>query len=393
MLDSLTEAEAEALLYDWRFWARPSQCEPPGDWGIFFLKAGRGYGKTRAGCEWILGRVKSPPTPVRIALAAKTPADARDVMVTGESGLIAKSPPWFKPIYESSKRRVVWPNGSIATLYSSYKYDTLRGPAHHYAWCDEVASWRFPQSTWDMLMFGLRLGDNPRCVVTSTPRPIPLIKDLLAREGKDVAVTHGSTYDNRSNLPPAFFNRVIARYAGTALGAQEIEGLIIGDTPGALWTRAILEKTRVAKYPELVRVVIGVDPQGTKSRTATADGDLEPPAHETGIVAAGLGEDGHGYVLDDASLNGLPHEWGQNVVACYNRLRADLVCGESNFGGDMVESTIRTVDPLISFKPVVASRGKYIRAEPISSLYYRGMIHHVGMFGGLEDELCLSGDW
>jgi phage terminase large subunit-like protein len=382
LLESLSEAEAEALLYDWRFWARPSQIEPPGDWRFWFFKAGRGAGKTRSAAEWVIEQVRSSPTPIRIALVGKTPADARDVMVNGDAGIIQRSPPWFCPVYHSSKRLVLWPNGSTATLYSSYQYDTLRGPAHHIAWADEIASWRYPDATFSNLDFGLRLGENPRCVISSTPRPIRLVKDLIARDGKDVVVTGGSTYDNRANLPKAFLDAIIRRYEGTPLGEQEIHARVIGDTPGALWRRAMIDATRVVRHPDLVRVVVGVDPQGTKS----ADG--EEATHETGIICAGLGEDGHGYVFDDASIDDLPDKWAAAVVACFNRFGADLVCGEVNFGGQMVEWTIRTVQPLIPFKPVVASRGKYIRAEPISALYAQGRVHHVGMFGGLEDEMC-----
>src|SRR5213593_1263046 len=205
MLDSLSEAEAEALLYDWRFWARPSQVEPPGDWWqIWLARSGRGWGKTRSEVEWVREKVESSPIPIRVAIVGKTPADARDVVVLGESGIIEKSPPWFKPVYEASKRRLVWRNGSIATLYSSHNPDALRGPQHHYALCDELCSWLYPKQTFDNLMFGLRLGDHPRCMIGSTPRPIPVMKDLVSRHGKDVFVTGGSMLENSANLPPSF---------------------------------------------------------------------------------------------------------------------------------------------------------------------------------------------
>lgn len=374
ILATLTPKEAEALLYDWRFWARGNQLEPPGNWSVWLLLAGRGFGKTRTGAEYIRDQVERGAVR-RIALVARTAADARDVLVEGEAGLLAVCPPWNRPAYYPSKRRLVWPNGAIATTYSGDKPDQLRGPAHDVAWADELASWRYAEA-WDNLMFGLRLGPKPRCVATTTPRPIPLIKGLMSDPA--VHVTRGSTYDNRANLAPAFFQQIIRKYEGTRQGRQELNAEILDDVPGALWTRALLERGRVRSTPPLRRVVVGVDPQA-----GTAVG-----ASETGIVVAGVGADGHGYVLDDLSVSASPSGWAEQAITGYHKYAADRLIGEANNGGDMVEATIRAVEATISFKKVYASRGKQTRAEPVAALYEQGRIHHVGMFAELEDQMC-----
>lgn len=381
ILKDLTEAEANELLYDWAFWARPSQMTPAGDWSTWLVMAGRGFGKTRIGAEWVRECVLGP-TPLtsgghaRVALVAETGADGRGVMVEGESGILAVHPPAYRPLYEPSKRRLIWPNGAVATLFNATEPDQLRGPQHDAAWCDEVAKWRYARETWDMLQFGLRLGTRPRQVITTTPRPIPLLAEIMGRP--DTVLTRGSTFENRANLAPSFFDTIIARYEGTRLGRQELHAEWLDDMPGALWQRARIDALRLASAPELVRVVVAVDP-------AVSSGE---GADETGIVVAGLGRDGHGYVLADASLKGTPDQWGRAAVGAYDRWRADRIVGEVNNGGEMIEHVIRTIDRTVAYKAVRASRGKVARAEPIAALDEQGRVHHVGGFAELEDQMC-----
>jgi phage terminase large subunit-like protein len=370
----LTEHDRAALAYDWKFWARPNQLPPPGDWRVWLLLAGRGFGKSRTGAEWVKDQVDAGKC-ARVALVAPTAADARDVMVEGESGLLSVCPPWNHPTYNSSLRRVTWPNGAIATLYSADEPERLRGPQHDGAWVDELGSWRYPEA-WDMLMFGLRLGNDPRVVVTTTPRPIPIIKQLVA--DKHCTVTRGSTYDNLLNLAPDFVRQIVARYEGTRLGRQELMAEILEDVPGALWTLPGIEALRVPQAPELVRVVVAIDPAATN----TEDSD------ETGIVVAGRGRDGQGYVLADLSLKASPDGWGRRAATAYQEFAADRVVYEANQGGDMVKFTLRTVDPRLPLRDVHASRGKRTRAEPIAALYEQGRIHHVGIHRKLEDQMC-----
>ena len=348
---------------------------PDGDWRLWLLLAGRGFGKTRTGAEWVRAQVEAGRY-ARIALVAPTAADARDVMVEGESGILRISPPWFRPTYEPSRRRLTWPNGAIATTYSADEPDRLRGPQHDGAWCDEVAVWTYPDA-WDMLMLGLRLGSDPRAVATTTPRPTKVIRELVAAH--TTHVTRGSTYDNAANLAPAFMEQIIAKYAGTRLGRQELDAEILDDNPGALWKRDQIEALRVTTHPDLSRIVVAVDP------AITADEGSD----ETGIIAAGMGaSDGHGYVLDDASLRGTPHAWATAAVRLYHTLKADRIIAESNQGGDMVEHTIRTVDPNVPVTLVHATRGKLTRAEPVAALYEQSKVHHAGTFPALEDQQC-----
>lgn len=385
-LKSLSPAERLALRHSWRAWARPEQLAPPGDWDHWLILAGRGFGKTRSGAEWVLDQVERKGRK-RIALVARTAADIRDVMVEGESGIMTVAHPARRPIYEPSKRRLTWPKlGAIATTFTADEPDQLRGPQHDGAWCDEIAAWRYGQETWDQLQMILRLGTQPQACITTTPRPTPLVKMLvsdpfeLGRPG-GTAITRGSTFDNQANLAKSFIRKIRKKYEGTRLGRQELFAEILDDNPGALWKRRpMLEDTRVTKHPPLVRIVVGVDPAVTANENSA----------ETGIIAAGLGEDGHGYVLDDASLVGTPNEWGNAVVTVYNTRKADRVIGEVNNGGDLVESNIRAVDNDVSYKAVRASRGKLTRAEPIAALYEQKRVHHVGQFPYLEDQLC---DW
>lgn len=341
------------------------------------MLAGRGFGKTRTGAEYVRARVEAGEW-VRVALVAETAADARDVMVDGPAGILDASPPSFRPRYEPSRRRLTWPNGAIATTYSATDPDQLRGPQHDGAWADEPAKWQYAQDTWDNLMFGLRLGTDPRCIATTTPRPIALIRDLLARRGADVVVTSGATYENAANLAPAFLNQIVRKYEGTRLGRQELLAELLDDTPGALWTRATIEAGRVREVPELRRIVVAVDP-------AMTSGD---DADETGIIVAGKGADGHGYVLTDLTCRLSPDGWARRAVDAYHEHAADRLVAEVNNGGDLVAHTIRTVDRTVSYKAVHASRGKRVRAEPVSALYEQGKVHHVGGFAALEDQMC-----
>lgn len=378
ILAKFTDKECEALLHDWRgFHARPEQCAPAGDWDIWLILSGRGWGKTRTGAEWI--REKALEKPIRIALIGETAADARDVMVEGESGILRCHPENERPVYEPSKRRLTWPNGSVATLFNATEPDQLRGPQQHIAWCDELAKWRYARETWDQLQFGLRLGDHPQVLVTTTPRPIELVKAIVAgNEGKAV-ITRGRTMDNRNNLAQTFLEKIENRYGGTRLGRQELEGEILGDIPNALWTLANIDTSRVKEAPaNLKRIYVAIDP--AVSNTEESD--------EHGIVAVGLSTDGkEGYVLEDASVKGTPMEWAKRALSVHDRLQADGIVVEVNQGGDMVAQTIRSVRAGVKIIEVRASRGKHVRAEPIAALYEQGRIHHVGAFIELETQM------
>jgi phage terminase large subunit-like protein len=362
----------------WRSKARPEQLAPEGDWwNGWLLMAGRGFGKTRTGAEWVKEHVEAG-TAGRVALIAPTAGDARDVMVEGPAGILAVSAPWLRPEYEPSKRRLTWPNGATASTFSSEEADRLRGPQHDLAWADEIAAMAEPSAVWDMLMFGLRIGAHPRWLATTTPKPVKLLRELLAREGRDVVVTRGSTFANAANLAPSFLEGIKARYGGTRLGRQELEAELLSDVPGALWQLDWIDRDRVERAPELKRIVVAVDPA-----VSTNEG-----SDETGIVVAGIDANRHGYVIEDLSGRYAPHEWAAKAVNAFQRHKADRIIAEKNNGGDLVESTIRTVSYNISFKAVHASRGKVTRAEPISALYEQRKVHHVGTFTQLEDQMC-----
>src|ERR1700757_2320370 len=300
MADSFAAQLVDALENSWPALARPNQLPPPGNWWqVWLLLAGRGFGKTRTLAEWACSQAASGQAS-RIAIVAATAADARDVLVEGESGILAVAPPWCRPVYEPSKRRLTWPNGAIATTFSAEEPERLRGPQHDAAVCDELGAWSRPE-TWDMLQFGLRLGRKPRCLVATTPRPTRLIRELLAREGRDVVVTRGSTYENRANLAPGFFDQVIRKYEGTRLGRQELNAELLEDTPGALWSHAIIDAARISAAPSLHRIVVAIDPAVTSGEDAD----------ETGIVVVGKDANGHGYVLADASGRHQPVEWAK----------------------------------------------------------------------------------
>jgi predicted phage terminase large subunit-like protein len=374
-LARLPPAQAAVLRRRWDVWGRPDQQAPGGAWRTWLILAGRGWGKSRTGAEWVRAQATSGRAS-RIALVARTAADVRDVIVEGESGILAISPPHERPIWEPSRRRLTWPGGTIATTYSAEEPDQLRGPQHDAAWCDELAAWRYPDA-WDQLQMGLRLGSDPRVVVTTTPRPTPLVRALVA--SSTTVVTRGRTADNARNLAPGVVEALAARYAGTRLGRQELDGEILDDAPGALWRRAQIDAARhVGPAPALRRIVVGVDP----AASATAQSD------ETGIVVAGLGHDGRVYVLDDRSGTYSPEQWAARVVAAYREHRADRVVAEVNQGGDMVASVLRAVDASLPLSTVHARRGKALRAEPVAALYEQGRVSHCGALARLEDQMC-----
>jgi phage terminase large subunit-like protein len=373
---NIFRAFAEGLRNDWRgSLARPEQLAPPGDWTTWVFCGGRGAGKTRSGAEWVHERVATGSR--RIHLVAPTAADCRDVLVEGPAGLEATGAPHLRPKYSPSLRKVEWPNGAIALLFSGDEADRLRGPQCDTLWVDELCAFRQPQQVLDMAFLGLRLSKDPRCLITTTPRPIKAFKTLLARDGEDVAVSRCSTLANSENLPKIFLDQILGRFEGTRLGRQEIYAEMLEDVLGALWQLSRIDELRVREAPQLTRIVVAIDP-------AVSTGE---DSDETGIVVAGIGQDNHGYVLEDLSGKYSPTEWARRAVAAYHIHKADRIVAEVNQGGDMVESTLRAIDPNVPYRGVHASRGKAIRAEPISALYEKGVVHHVGSFSKLEDQL------
>jgi phage terminase large subunit-like protein len=371
----------------WPLWCLPHQHPPatanPNDlWRIWLLLGGRGAGKTRAGSEFVrgmaLGELPFAQKPVgRIALVGETYADVRDVMIEGVSGILASHHDSERPVWTSSRRRLEWPNGAIAMAFSAEDPDALRGHQFEAAWCDELAKWSNPDATWDMLQFGLRLGKHPRQMVTTTPRPLPLLKRLMA--DPESVISRARTVDNAANLSPAFVASITACYAGSRLGRQELDGEIIEDRADALWTRVMIEASRTHGAPALERIVVAVDPPATSTQRADA----------CGLVVAGRDEMGVIYVLAEESVQGLrPAEWAAKAVALFHRYEADALVVEVNQGGDMVGSVICEVDPSVPVTSVRATRGKYLRAEPVAALYEQGRVHHVGAFPALEDEMC-----
>lgn len=385
LLASLSESGRQALLsqlstetkahlrFHWPFWARPNQLSPEGDWSTWLALAGRGFGKTEAGAQWIRQRIANGAR--SIALIAETQKDLEEVMV---ARLIAIHPQAEAPQVRFKPVRMIWPNGAIALGYNGTEPDQLRGPEFDTAWCDELAKYRYARETWDMLQFTMRKGNDPRVFVTTTPRPIPLIRELV--RDPTTVVTRGSTFDNAVNLAPQFLSRIADRYEGTRLGRQELGGEILEDSEGALWSRAVIDELRVlpVQVPQLTRVVVAIDPAVTSGEDAD----------ETGIIAAGLGVDGHGYVLEDSSGRYSPTDWAKQAISLYKARRGDRIIAEVNNGGEMVENTIRVVDTNVPYKAVHASRGKAVRAEPVSALYEQKRVHHVGAFPVLEDQMC-----
>ena len=382
LLAGMSPEEALALEYDWEFWARRNQIAPEGDWTYWLLLAGRGFGKTRCGAQWVIRKAYENPR-THGALIAPTASDTRKVMLSAglethaeASGILAVSPPWFRPRYEPSLSRLTWPNGTIASLYTAEEPKRLRGPQHHWGWVDELAAWQADHESWDQFLFGLRLGENPQACITTTPLPIKILRDLLKDAG--TVVTRGSTYDNRGNLSPKFYKTIVSKYEGTRLGRQELLAEILDDVPGALWTRARLDENRRPDHPDLYRVVVGVDPAGSH----------KPNSDETGIVVVGAGIDDHGYTLADRSCRLSPEGWAKRVVDAFWEFQADRVVAEANFGGEMVEAVIHAVDSRVPVVLVRASRGKQQRAEPVATMDEQGRDHHVGSFPELEDQMC-----
>jgi phage terminase large subunit-like protein len=394
LIRSLPPETALALVYDWRIWARDGQLPPEGDWTWWLVNAGRGYGKTRTGAEFIRDRVASGEGR-SIALIGPTAGDTRDTMVeVGPGSILKNSPPWDMPVYEPSKRRLSWKNGAVATLFSADEPERLRGPQFDTVWADELGAWRYQRDTWDMMSFGFRMG-NPRGIITTTPRPTPVLKELLAdAKGPNptVRITGGSTYDNAANLAKAFLTRLLRKYEGTRLGRQELYAQLLEDTPGALFTLALFEKTRRHLAPDLSRIAVAVDPQA-----ADPDADPDDENAETGIVGGGVDERGDGYVVADVSGRYSPGEWGERAVRLHDELKADCIVGETNNGGAMVGHVVITAaeklfrekkrpTPRIVFRPVTASRGKHTRAEPIGGLFEQDRVHLVGAHAKLEDQ-------
>jgi len=389
LLEELSKLERQEWPWHWKIWARPEQLAPPEPWRTWLILAGRGFGKTRAGAEWTRMVAESNPE-ARIALVAANLAEARAVLVDGESGILAIAPPQRRPRFESSLRRLTWPNGAQATLYSAGEPESLRGPQHSHAWCDEIAKWDNAagraNATWDNLLMGLRLGLDPRVVATTTPRDVPLLRRLLA-EPDGLVVTRGSTFDNQANLPARFLRAMRRSFGQSLLGRQELGGELVLDREGALWTRALLEQCReppggLATSPTgagfaPVRTVIGIDPP------VSARGDA------CGIVVCALGEDGVARVLADATVEkASPERWARAAAVAAEAWRADRVVAEANQGGAMVESVLRAADLTLPLRLVHARAGKSARAEPVAALYEAGRVRHAGLFARLEDQLC-----
>lgn len=377
LLRMLSPEQRAQLNWTWERWAQRGQRAPDTPWRIWLIRAGRGFGKTRAGAEWVSEIARTKPG-ARIALVGATIEDVRRVMIEGESGLIAVARPGESVDYRSGGTEVEFASRARAGIFSASAPEKLRGPEHAAAWCDELAKWRNGDAAWDNLMLGMRMGDTPQVVVTTTPRPTPLLRRIMALEG--LAQSGGSSHGNVF-LPDSFLAAIEQAYGGTRLGRQEIAGEMLADVEGALWRQGQFDAARVAVVPALVRVVVAVDPPaGTESGRG---GDA------CGIVAVGLGRDGRGYVLEDASVAGLsPEGWAQAVAACAARHRADRVIAEKNQGGRMVQSVLLAADASLPLKLVHASDGKVARAEPVALLYERGEVSHVGAMPELERELC-----
>jgi len=393
LLSSLTEEQNDQILHDWRFWATTAQINPPGKWQYWLFLAGRGAGKTRAGAEWTREKVKEGYK--YIALIAPTTSDVRKVMVEGPSGILATG--WEhdvdnagnkmgRPEYSPANRKITWANGAYATTFSAEEPDRLRGPQHDAIWADELAAWQYATDTWDMAMFGLRVGQDPRVMISTTPRPIPIIRELVKMDPLICAITHSTTYQNRANLAPSFFDTIIQKYEGTRLGRQELRGEILEEAEGALWSRDLIEHALKPQTSEYRRVIVSVDPSiSDKASSALC-----------GIVVAALGVDDRCYILEDASGRMSPDAWSRVVFRMYDKYKADRIIAEGNQGGELVRHTLNTVQPNTPISIVHASRSKQARAEPVAALYEQGKVTHIKPFPELEDQMCtwepLGGD-
>lgn len=373
LLARLSDREVERLYHSWALWARPEQLAPPQDWRVWLIMAGRGWGKTRTGAEWISWQVQSGKAR-RIALVAATQHEARMVMVEGVSGLLACCPPWARPHYEPSKRQLTWENGAVAQCFGAEEPDSLRGAQFDAAWCDELAKWSKP-AAWDQVMFGLRLGQRPQVVVTTTPQPVPLIEQLIGRS--DVVLTKGRTADNRANLAKGFLQELEASYGGTWLAAQELEGELLSDVPDTLWPARLLAEANVPRAPALSKVLLAIDP-AVSSHADSA---------ETGMVVVGLAEDGVCYVLQDASDRLTPTAIGKRVAALIALHKIDQLVVEVNQGGDWLLQSLNQADLDAVIMPVRAGQDKWARAEPVAMLYAQGRVKHVGRLPQLEAQM------
>ena len=388
-LGGLSENALLALPWMFEFWALPHQLPPEGAWKTWVIMGGRGAGKTRAGSEWVRAQVEGalpgdPGRARRVALVGETVDQVREVMIFGESGILSCSPPDRKPEWNGTRRMLTWPNGATAQVFSAHDPDSLRGPQFDAAWVDELAKWKKGQDTWDMLQFALRLGDNPQQVVTTTPQNVAVLKAIM--KNPSTVKTHAPTAANKAYLAKSFLEEVTARYAGQSIGLQELDGMLVEDLDGALWTRMALDDHRIAadKIPHLSRIVVAVDPPVTGTKGSD----------ECGIVVVGAFTEGpvqswRAVVLEDASVKGAsPDQWARAAVAAMDRHKADRMVVEVNQGGDMVESVVRQVDPLVAFRKVNATKGKHLRAEPVAALYEQGRVSHVRGLGKLEEQMC-----
>ena len=390
LLRDFSAADLKRILAAWEFSARddqwpPREAQAGGPWTVWLIMGGRGAGKTRAGAEWVRGMALGlhgfSQGPVgRMALVGETAADVRDVMIEGVSGILAIHGRDERPLWEPSRKGLIWPNGAIAQAFSAEDPESLRGPQFAAAWLDELAKWRYAEETFDMLQFGLRLGAHPRQVVTTTPRPVPILKRLLG--DSKTAVSRAATQANAQNLAHEFLERIVARYQGTRLGRQELLGEMIEERSDALWTRDMLEAAREAQAPALLRIVVALDPPASSHKRADS----------CGLVVAGIDEAGHVHVLEDGTVSAArPAKWARTAVALYHKHEADALIAEVNQGGEMVEAVISEADPHVPVKQVRATRGKYLRAAPVAQLYEQGCVHHVGALAALEDEMCAFG--
>lgn len=399
-LAGLSDADALSLLYTWRLWARPKQLPPPGRWQVWIPLGGRGAGKTRTGAEFVNAKAEAGSGQRGFLLGA-TFDDVRYTMIEGESGILSCARPDFRPRWWPGRKLLEYPNGAKVRCFSAEQFERLRGPQHYWGWTDELCAFKYPQEAWDQMMFGLRLGELPQVIVTTTPKPILLLMNLLKdavqcwdlREALagdpilerfiPVVVSTSTSYENRANVSEAWYEQTIAPYEGTRLGDQEILAKLLTDVPGALWKMTLLEENRIGRgltLPDFNRVVVAIDPAVT----------MKKGSNETGIIVGARGlVDGtaHGYLLDDLSGRYSPDQWARLAVEAYHEHHADRIVAEQNQGGDMVESTIATVDPNVPVKLVTASRGKVTRAEPIAAKDEQHKIHHVGTFGALEAQL------
>ncbi len=386
-LAGLSDDALMALPWLFEFWALPHQLPPEGAWKTWVIMGGRGAGKTRAGAEWVRAQVEGsragdPGRARRVALVGETIDQVREVMIFGDSGILACSPPDRRPVWEATRKRLVWPNGAVAEVYSAFDPDSLRGPQFDAAWVDELAKWKKAKETWDMLQFALRLGEHPRQVVTTTPRNVGVLKAIV--KNPSTVLTQAPTEANRAYLAASFLEEVRTRYAGTRTEREELDGILLEEAEGALWTTGRLDAGRRPAPEGLSRIVVAVDPPVT----GHAGSD------ECGIVVAGAVTEGppsqwRAFVLEDASVRGAsPADWARAAVAAMDRHGADRLVAEVNQGGDLVETVVRQIDPMVPFRAVRASRGKCARAEPVAALYDQGRVHHAGSFHALEDQMC-----